>query len=113
MRLLPCDDRVVIQPDEAFERTEGGVYLPDNAKQKPKTGTIIAVGPGLLNDRNERLEMPYNVGDRVLYPPHAGFEYAPPGTRDPIRLVPSREILALIEEDKAPAASRRKAAAVA
>ena len=110
MRLLPCDDRVVIEPDPAFDQTPGGVLLPDVAKRKPQVGTIIAVGPGLLNDRNERLEMPYAAGDRVLYPPHAGFEFTPPGQRDPVRVVPSRDVLAKIEEDRPATNGRRKTA---
>ncbi|MHC4575185.1 MAG: co-chaperone GroES, partial [Planctomycetota bacterium] len=48
MKLRPLDDRVVIKPSDAEEKTAGGIYLPDTAKEKPQIGKIIATGPGKM-----------------------------------------------------------------
>ena len=54
LRIRPLDDRVVVEPLEAEEKTAGGILLPDSAKQKPQRGRILAVGPGKLRDSGER-----------------------------------------------------------
>lgn len=61
----PIADRVIIEPDEPVTKTDGGLYLPDQAIEKPKTGTILAVGPN-----TEQIE----TGDRVWYSRNAGIE---------------------------------------
>jgi len=70
----PLDDRVVIEPGEAEERTAGGIVLPDSAKEKPQRGTIVAAGPGKLLDSGERGEPDVKVGDSVLYGKYSGTE---------------------------------------
>ena len=67
--IRPLADRVVLEPKEAETRTASGLYIPDNAKEKPQQGTIVAVGPG-KND--EPMEL--SVGDVVLYGKFAGTE---------------------------------------
>ena len=63
--LRPLDDRVVVEPLEAEEKTAGGILLPDTAKQKPQQGKVIAVGPGKLSDEGNRLALAVKVGDIV------------------------------------------------
>jgi chaperonin GroES len=72
--MRPLDDRVVIEPLEAEEKTAGGIVLPDTAKEKPQQGKIIAVGPGKLLDDGTRAKMSVAKGDRVLYGKYSGTE---------------------------------------
>ena len=74
MALNPLDDRVVIKPLEAEEKTTGGIVLPDAAKEKPQRGKIVATGPGKLLDSGERAKMSVKKGDEVLYGKYAGTE---------------------------------------
>ena len=67
--MKPINDRVVIKPAPAEERTKGGIIIPDTAKEKPQRGEIVAVGPG--KDGNL---MTVQVGDIVLYGKYAGQE---------------------------------------
>lgn len=72
--LRPLDDRVVVQRVEAEETTKGGIILPDNAKEKPQQGTVIAVGPGKLLDSGQRATPDVKEGDSVLFGKYAGTE---------------------------------------
>jgi chaperonin GroES len=70
--LRPLDDRVVVEALEAEEKTTGGILLPDTAKQKPQQGKVIAVGPGKLSDKGDRLVVGVKVGDTVISASTAG-----------------------------------------
>ena len=72
--IRPLDDRVVIEPMEAEERTQGGIVLPDTAKEKPMKGKIIAVGDGKMLESGKRAELLVKKGDKVLYGKYAGTE---------------------------------------
>jgi chaperonin GroES len=72
--LRPLDDRVVIEPNEAEERTAGGIVLPDTAKEKPQRGTVVAIGPGKLLDSGNRGQLSVKVGDEVIYGKYSGSE---------------------------------------
>ena len=74
LTLKPLDDRVVVEPTEADEKTAGGILLPDTAKQKPQQGKVVAVGPGKLNDDGNRLALGVKVGDTVLYGKYSGSD---------------------------------------
>ncbi len=74
LSLKPLDDRVVLEPLEAEEKTAGGILLPDNAKQKPQQGKVVAVGPGKLNDKGTRVLMAVKVGDTVLFGKYSGSD---------------------------------------
>ena len=75
LKIRPLDDRVVVQPFEAEERTRGGIVLPDTAREKPQRGKVIATGPGkLLEKTGERGTMSLKVGDAVFYGKYAGTE---------------------------------------
>lgn len=65
----PINDRVVVKPLPADEKTAGGIIIPDTAKEKPQQGEIVAVGPG-----KEGNALNVNIGDRVLYGKYAGQE---------------------------------------
>jgi chaperonin GroES len=74
MKLKPLDDRVVIEPNVAEEKTAGGIVLPDTAKEKPQRGKVISIGPGRLMDSGERGVMSVAVGDSVIYGKYSGTE---------------------------------------
>jgi len=71
--IKPLGDRVLIQADVAEEVTRSGLYIPDTAKEKPQQGTVIAVGPGKV-ENGTKVEMTVNEGDKVLYGKYAGTE---------------------------------------
>ncbi|MGD9721095.1 MAG: co-chaperone GroES [Pirellulales bacterium] len=74
VRLRPLDDRVVVEPQEAEEKTAGGIVLPDTAKEKPQRGKVISVGPGKLLDNGKRGELSVGVGDVVIYGKYSGTD---------------------------------------
>jgi chaperonin GroES len=74
-KIEPLGDRVVIKPIPKEEVSKGGIVLPDTAKEKPQEGEIIAVGPGRLSEKGERIAMEVKKGDRVIYSKYAGTEF--------------------------------------
>lgn len=74
MNIKPLADRVVIKPSDPEEKKQGGIIIPDTAKEKPQEGEIVAVGPGKVNDSGNKVEMEVKKGDRVLYGKYAGTE---------------------------------------
>lgn len=71
--IKPLSDRVLVKADAAEEVTSSGLYIPDTAKEKPQQGTVIAVGPGRVENGN-KIEMTVKEGDKVLYGKYAGTE---------------------------------------
>ena len=69
MNVKPLSDRVLILPNPAEEKTAGGLFIPDTAKEKPRAGKVVAVGPG-----TSEVKMEVAVGDTVLYGKYAGTE---------------------------------------
>jgi chaperonin GroES len=94
VRLRPLDDRVVVEPQEAEERTAGGIVLPDTAKEKPQRGTIISIGPGKLLDNGKRGELSVGVGDVVIYGKYSGTEIEVAG-KD-VKILRESDILAKV-----------------
>lgn len=74
MKIKPLSDRVVIKPAPADEKVQGGIIIPDTAKEKPQKGEIVAVGPGKTSDTGELIKMSVKVGDTVLYGKYSGTE---------------------------------------
>lgn len=70
----PLDDRVLILPTDAAKKTKGGIFLPDNAREKPSEGTVVSVGPGKRGDDGERRKVAVQPGDVVVYSKYAGTE---------------------------------------
>lgn len=68
MNLTPLSNRVILEPVEEEKVTKSGIVLPDTAgKERPVRGTVIAVGPGKLNDKGERVPVSLKIGDQVLF----------------------------------------------
>jgi chaperonin GroES len=74
MNIKMLEDRVLVKPLEAEEKTAGGIIIPDNAKEKPQKGEVIAVGPGKVTDSGVKIETTIKKGDKVLYGKYSGTE---------------------------------------
>ena len=74
VKLQPLADRLVVKPSQKEEKTKGGIYLPDTAKEKPQEGVVVAVGPGKMTDEGKRIPMDLKVGDKVIYSKYGGSE---------------------------------------
>src|ERR1700760_2684769 len=72
LKVRPLDDRVVVEPLEAEEKSAGGILLPDSAKQKPQRGRIVATGAGKLLDNGDRAVLAVAKGDEVIYGKYSG-----------------------------------------
>src|SRR4051812_45645904 len=94
LRLRPLDDRVVVEPVEAEERTAGGIVLPDSAKEKPQRGTVLSVGPGKLMDNGNRGELSVAVGDQVIYGKYSGTDIDVDGNE--VKILRETDILAKV-----------------
>ena len=92
MKINPLDDRVVVRPLEAEERTAGGIVLPDAAREKQQRGTVIAVGSGRLLDSGERSPVSVKVGDQVLFGKYGGTEIEVDG--EDVKILRESDILA-------------------
>lgn len=94
LKVTPLDDRVVVEPLEAEEKTAGGILLPDTAKQKPQRGKVLAVGKGKLRDNGERTPVNVAVGDEVIYGRYSGTDIEVNGVE--IKILRESDILAKI-----------------
>ena len=74
MKIKPLSDRVVIKPADPDEKVQGGIIIPDTAKEKPQKGKIVAVGPGKVSDAGQTIAPSVKVGDMVLYGKYSGTE---------------------------------------
>jgi chaperonin GroES len=73
-KIKPMGDRVLVKPMAREEMSRGGIVIPDTAKEKPMEGEVMAVGPGKLSDKGERIPMEVKAGDIVLYTKYGGTE---------------------------------------
>jgi len=91
----PLSDRVVLQQlEDSSTTTAGGVFIPDNAKDKPQEGKVIAVGPGRVTDDGKTIAIGVSVGDTVVYSKYAGTEIKKDGGEYVI--VRESDILAIV-----------------
>jgi chaperonin GroES len=75
VNLKPLHDKILVVRDEAESMTDSGIYLPESSKDKPKTGTVQAVGDGALNtDTGQRIPLTVKKGDRVIFSSYSGTE---------------------------------------
>jgi len=96
MKVKPLADRVVVKPLEEEDKTPGGIILPDTAKEKPQRGEVVAVGPGRLNEKGERIAMEVKDGNVVLYGKYAGTEIKIDGQE--YLILRESDILAIVEK---------------
>jgi len=94
LSLRPLDDRIVVAPTEAEEKTAGGILLPDTAKQKPQQGKVVAVGPGRLSEKGARTAIAVKLGDVVLYGKYSGSDVEVNGQE--LKILRESDILAKV-----------------
>jgi chaperonin GroES len=89
MKIRPMHDRLLVERIEEQEVRQGGIIIPDTAKEKPQEGRVVAAGAGKLDDEGRRIALDVKVGDRILFGKYAGSEVK----------VDDKEYLILREDD--------------
>ena len=75
MNIRPLHDRIVVKRiEEEVEKTAGGLFIPDSAKEKPQQGEVVAVGAGKRDDKGERVALDVKAGDRILFGKYSGSD---------------------------------------
>ena len=92
--IKPLEDRIVVQANEAETTTASGIVIPDTAKEKPQEGTVLAVGPGRIDDKGNRVPLDVQVGDRVIYSKYGGTEIKHGG--EEYLILSARDVLAVV-----------------
>lgn len=95
MKIRPLHDRVVVKRIEEEEKTQGGIIIPDTAKEKPQEGKVIAVGDGKVNEKGERLPLDVKKNNRILFSKYAGSEITIDG--EEYLIMREDDIIAIVE----------------
>jgi len=95
MKIRPLNDRILVKRLEEEQKTKGGLFIPDSAKEKPAEGKVVAVGNGRLNDKGERVAVELKAGDRVLFSKYGGTEIKIDG--EDFLIMREDDILAIVE----------------
>jgi chaperonin GroES len=95
MKFRPLHDRVVVRRIEGEEKTKGGIIIPDNAKEKPQEGEVIAVGPGARDENGKIVPLDLKAGDRVLFGKWSGSEVKLDG--EDLLIMKESDIMGVIE----------------
>ena len=104
MKIRPLSDRLVVERIEQDSKTAGGIIIPDNAKEKPKQGKVLAVGPGAKDENGKRIQIDVEAGDIVLFTQWAGNEIKIDGKE--YLVLKESDVIGIIEET----GSKKKAA---
>jgi chaperonin GroES len=94
-KVKPLGDRVIVEPMEQEEKSVGGVYIPDTAKEKPQRGRIMAVGTGRVLENGTRVPLELKEGQHVLYGKYSGTEVKVDGKE--YLIVRESDVLAVLE----------------
>ena len=89
MKVIPLNDKILVERLSADDKTSGGIILPDTAKEKPKQGKILALGEGKVLENGSRAVFQVKVNDRVLFTSYAGSEVT----------VDGKEYMVMTEDD--------------
>src|SRR4051794_861496 len=92
--IKPLEDRVVVKSVEAEQTTASGLVIPDTAKEKPQEGEVLAIGPGRIDDKGNRVPLDVAVGDKVIYSKYGGTEVKYAG--EEYLILSARDVLAVV-----------------
>ncbi|MGP6159070.1 MAG: co-chaperone GroES [Vulcanimicrobiaceae bacterium] len=101
VNLRPLGDRLVVEHVEQSDKTSGGVFLPDTAKEKPQEGKVLAVGSGRTLDSGTKLPLDVKVGDKIIYSKYSGSEVKIDGKE--YLIISEKDVLAVFTDSKVPA----------
>ena len=93
--IKPLADKIVIKVIDDVEKTSGGIFIPDSAKEKPQKGEVVAVGLGKINDKGEREPMDVKVGDIILYAKYSGTDIKMDGVE--YKILSVKDALGILE----------------
>mgnify|MGYP001010808233 FL=1 len=99
MNFRPLHDRVVVRRIDEDEKTAGGIIIPDTAKEKPQQGEVVAVGPGLRNEKGELVALDVKAGDRVIFGKWSGTEVKIDG--EELLIMKESDIMGVLEAGSA------------
>jgi chaperonin GroES len=94
VNIKPLEDKIVVQASEAEATTASGLVIPDTAKEKPQEGKVLAVGPGRIDDKGNRVPVDVAVGDVVIYSKYGGTEVKYNG--EEYLILSARDVLAVV-----------------
>jgi chaperonin GroES len=97
MKVRPLGDRIIVRRHASQEKSTGGVILPDNAKQKPQRGVVLAVGPGKMLKDGTRRPLQVKEGDTVLFTSWAGDEFKERNVQEAILVMHEEDVLAVLD----------------
>ena len=96
VKIRPLADKLLIKIIDDTQQTQGGIFIPDSAKEKPQKGEVVAAGPGAMNKEGKREELEVKVGDTVLFAKYAGTDVKFDG--EEFKILSEKDILAVIEK---------------
>jgi chaperonin GroES len=94
VKIQPLEDKILVQANEAETTTASGIVIPDTAKEKPQEGTVLAVGPGRIDDNGNRVPVDVAEGDVVIYSKYGGTEVKYSGQE--YLILSARDVLAKV-----------------
>ena len=100
MAFRPLGDRVVIRRVEEATKTKGGIFIPDNVKEKPQEGEVVAVGPGARDEDGKRVPMDVKAGDLILFGKWSGTEVKIDG--EDLIIMKESDILGVLDKTSTP-----------
>lgn len=96
MKLVPLEDRIIVEPMTEEEKTKGGIYLPDTVdREKPEQGKVISVGPGKMLESGKRSPMDVHIGDKIVFSKYGPDEIKLEGKK--YLIIRHSDILAIIK----------------
>lgn len=95
MNVKPLQDRILVLREEGEQKTAGGIFIPDTAKEKPLEGKVVAVGPGKFDKDGKRIPVEVKKGNRILFSRYGGTEIKINGVEH--LMMREDDILAIIE----------------
>ncbi len=96
IKVIPLLDRVLVKQDDEPQKTEGGIYLPDTAKEAPQWGTVVRVGPGKVLDSGEVRKMTVKEGDKIIFGKYSGTKVKM--GQDELLFMREEDIMAVLED---------------
>ena len=95
MKIRPLGDRVLVKRIQEEEKTKGGLYIPDSAKEKPQQGKVMAVGKGRVSEEGKVTPLDVKAGDKVLFGKYSGSEIKVDG--EELLIMREEDILGVVE----------------